>query len=313
MELQLTTRAARTAATSLAVALVLSVGGCGTETAPVGQPELGADLAETTGLLTQWWGTRASAQAAEVVVAHAQNGPYDTCLEEKGYPRLDWRTSIFPAAWTAPLSGSTLLLDENSTPFTGGLVDRVAAGRIEAALNKPPGRGREEIQAENTCLETTRAELPSDDEIEEVRRPASLVALQEKWTTALAREHEEIHPSTDVVECVDALNLPELKGKSLQNAGRVAHDLEMELSISTGSEKALSAFREWESVVVSAIIDCTAPYRSEAEAAASRLLEEFNREHAGQVKELTAHWAEVRGQAAELGWSESEPYAGHKP
>ncbi|MBM7520177.1 hypothetical protein [Nocardioides nitrophenolicus] len=260
-------------------------------------------LSRAVAELSTWWGSTADRQAAEVVVTHRLNGSYDDCLAERGLPGTDWRGSVPRVGSSSPLGGVVWLVEPGFRPFSADLDVNATNAATEDRRNHPPSRPADQVRAEDDCLERTRGEGPSDDEVEELRLPAVVERLREAWTDALAAAYDDLGSPEDFVACVDEQQVPELRGRSLAEAARLAAEVERELGIGTGelTEEKRESFRAWEAPIAAAIETCVAPHHVAAVAALPGLVASFERAHADEIADAEEAWARRRAEAASLG------------
>lgn len=291
----------------LVVAGVLLLAGCG-EVAPDADAGAAAELAAE---VAAWWGTEADAQAGAVLVAYSLNGETDQCLAERGYPRFDWRASIMPTGGVQPYVGAIAGL-EGSMLFADDYERSLRAPDVERTLNSPPDRSKDEVAAEDACLEESRETDVSDDALEDIGLPSVVAQLRERWQETAAEAEAPVIDDDELTACVESKDLPELRGGSVDELAHLADEVQREIEAEKLSvDETVARFAAWDGAVTGALRECAEPYAEAADEAVVAAYEEFEREHADRIEQAKAAWVGVRREAEELGWSPDDPYAGY--
>lgn len=315
MELQLIKRRPRVLLASLGMVVALGgLPGCGSQDSVGGAPthQSGQSLDQTVAKVNEWWGSDSDRQATEVVIAYRLNGAYDTCLNEKGFPRKDWRESILLVGSTTPLDGVTALIEPDIRPFSQDLEINATNAEIETALNNPPSRNETEVRAEDDCIEETRSGQPSDAEVDNLRLPSSVERLREEWSATLSNAYKDLGAAEDFGTCVDKQQVPQMRGKSLDEAATLAAEVKRKFGIGEGklTQDKTESFRSWEAPIAAAIWKCAQPHHDEAVAKLPDIVSAFEKAHSDEIAKAERLWSERRSEATDLGWSPSEPRAG---
>lgn len=310
MELLMRSRNMRTTlngAATITTAILLA--GCGS---------LGAGSASSNDLEQQirpWWGATSDAQAGEVLAANSLNGRVDSCLEARGYPRFDWRASIFPPANdTTPATVYAVLTSDTRSLFADDYVPGRESADVERRLNSPPNRSDAEIAAEDSCLEEARKVDVSDDDLDAMKLPPEVAELRDSWREELARAESEVVAPEKVMSCFDALELTEARGRAGNELATLASEVHREIEAEgLSADEADAKFAAWDSAIVQGIRECSEPYVEAAQESISAAYAKFASEHADEIEQAERAWAAVRRDATSLGWSPDDPLAGYTP
>lgn len=260
-----------------------------------------------------WWGTDADAEAGQVLAAHSLNSVMDSCLEERGYPRFDWRASIFPASSDQEFAIGSVLGVFDSTLFADDYTRSLETSGVEVKLNSPPKRSAKEIATEDVCLEESRKDEPSEDAIDAMQLPPAAAELREKWQTTVADAESGAVKADAFTSCFEDKKLPELRGRSGEELAHLADEVQREIDAENlPATEAAAKFREWDSPITEAFRECAAPYAGDVAKAVDRAYESFESEHAKLIAQAQEAWASVRRDAEKLGWSPEDPLAGYQ-
>ncbi|WP_162598763.1 hypothetical protein [Nocardioides gilvus] len=263
--------------------------------------------------ISTWWGSTADAEAGQVLASYSLNGITDSCLEQRGYPRFDWRASIFPVSSSQEFAVGGVLGVFDSMLFADDYARSLETDDIETFLNSPPERSEKEIAAEDACLKESRKSDVSDDELDAMKLPPAVAELRGLWQETVTDAESRVVKADEFKSCFDEEKLPEMRGRSGDELAHLADEVKREIEAEKLSPKeTVAKFGEWDSAITGAFRECAEPYLAEVQNAIDAAHQQFERDHATQIKQAQDAWASVRRDAEKLGWSPDEPLAGYE-
>lgn len=258
-----------------------------------------------------WAGTADEHQAAEVVVAHRLNGDYSECMASEGFSR-PWQTSVFPASvYADPLLYSWWAAGRLESYYSMKVVNGEITQRIENYKNAIEAVGEEEA-AELSCRK--RHPAISDSEVNAVREPAVVEELREAWADALTPLIAAGGSFEAYERCMSGTGV--LDRFAVKSTQQVRDYLSAPLPLGSVPLDGESTTATWtayladEKAYIDADWDCRKDIRAGLGDEVSKLVADFQRTHADQIQLARQHWENVRAEAATLGWTPTDPYAG---
>lgn len=288
--------------TALSVLLATAMSGCGTST---------GSRAEIESSYQAWAGAADDHQAAAVLAAHAQNGAYHSCMQERGYADYSWETTIpfedttvddgtWQTGWLAPL-GMRLSSEQALTDAHNAAMDS-RMNNIEMT--------EQENEDGLDCLDANPS--PSEKSVHALSNASGLDRLRRAWEKALAPVTAVLGTKVEYLSCLDGHDLP---GHPAGSAGDPRSDYLEELESLAPDWRVLAdpeareASEEWQAYLdaESAYLDVDASCRRDKIEqnlpAVALIADKFESEHQREIDDLREHWTNVRADAEALGWS----------
>lgn len=265
----------------------------------------------------EWAGSSSDFQAANVVVAYANNGGYYECLRKLNRD-YSWKTSIALVSPTVDDGtwGTRWLAPTHSAFFTDKLRVDAIMSALASRMNNVDLTA-EENQQDLLCIE--KNPTPADSVIEEIRSPKGLAELQKRWDSAMRQVSAEL-PSTDAyLQCLDSYGIP---GHPKGAPGDPLDDFYGLLNKSSPDwhviavANAREASAEWRDVLsleqefLTVDSACRNQYIEMYLPLVLEISETFALENAREIRALRGSWEAIRERATTLGWSLDEPFAG---
>lgn len=253
-----------------------------------------------------WAGDVTSLQAAAFVKAYGLNGLYSRCLNDLGYDD-DWEVAV-STIQPRYYFGQTSALTGPDWRLSDAVLVNASVSRNEWRLHEPAPSDR--VEVENGC----RSEFPglSDDELQQIEQPTVVSKLSQSWEDAVTELASSTVSEEDIYSCFESSQLPdEFSGKSPDEWFEMLDESEPEASrVPVGSEAPSAEWQHYldvERVILDAAWECHSDTYGSVVAKLPELVASFEADHAPEIEQAKAHWAEVQEEARELGWSPDRP------
>ena len=262
-------------------------------------------------LYSDWAGSAAEHQAAEVVIAFRMNGDYSACMDALRY-RRPWQETISPAPVEKdPLLYSFWAAGKLDGYYASKVINGEIGQRVERRANSIDAVD-DEAGAELACREQHPG--VSDDDVSAVRYPAVVTELTGAWAVALEPVIEAGGDIAIYNDCMESSGVIDQVGaRSTDEARDHLSSLMPVGSVPIGAETQTaewSAYLEVERAFVDADWTCRQGVRASLGDEVSAALDAFEEAHADQIQQARDHWEAISGEASDLGWTPTEPFAG---
>lgn len=299
---------------SVVGAFALGLSSCGTQSQVIAGDEPTATTpsarseqiaAAAADLFYQWYGTTEDRTSAEFLVAHALNGDMAECMADQGY-EWDGTLAAQAAIPEDPLGPSIWTNAPMSRIFSNPYLANAAFMRAERVMNADDGVDPDEAQAQAACEESSPG--ATDAEIDATRHPQGQEELMADWRAGLRKATAEFGGYDVYAACLADADISLIRGEentaenfqmALRQHAPQADDLPRE-GQPDGTD-AWQEFLELESQWVDADWTCRADTYDEAMAKVPAFLDQFQDEHAEEINQVEATWADTREDAAALG------------